>query len=68
VERGACLTAGVAIGVPFGGGVAWPADWAGRFEIVSSQLLDGRIAPFVGARVGAVCGVAGGAPRRSRCG
>ena len=34
----------MAIGVPFGGGVAWPADWAGRFEIVSSQLLDGRIA------------------------
>ena len=50
---GGAWTAGVAIGVPFGGGVAWPTDWAGRFEIVSSQLLDGRIAPFVGARVGA---------------
>lgn len=45
-------TAGVAVAVPFGGGVTWPADWAGRFEVVSSQLVVGRVAPFFGARVG----------------
>jgi len=53
------LTAGVALGVPFGGGVTWPADWAGRFEIVSSELLVGRIAPFVGVRFGDVRVAAG---------
>lgn len=51
---GGALTAGVALGVPFGGGVDWPADWAGRFEIVHSELVVGRIAPFVGYRLGPV--------------
>lgn len=51
---GGAWTAGVAAGVPFGGGVVWPGDWAGRFEIVRSELMVGRVAPFVGVRVGAV--------------
>ena len=51
---GGAWTAGVAVGVPFGGGVAWPGDWAGRFEIVASELIVGRLAPFVGVRVGPV--------------
>ncbi|MBK9031330.1 MAG: outer membrane protein transport protein [Myxococcales bacterium] len=51
---GGAWTAGVAIGVPFGGGVAWPSDWAGRFEIVSTELVVGRLAPFVGVRLGEV--------------
>lgn len=41
---------GVAVGVPFGGDVQWPADWAGAHEIVASQLQVVRIAPFVGWR------------------
>lgn len=57
-SRGA-WTAGVAIGVPFGGGVDWPIDWPGRFEIVHSRLIVGRIAPFVGARFGSIRVAAG---------
>jgi long-chain fatty acid transport protein len=38
--------------VPFGGDVRWPADWAGRGEIVASQLQVVRLAPFVGWRTG----------------
>ena len=41
---------GVAVTVPYGGDVAWPADWPGRHEIVSTQMMDVRIAPFVGWR------------------
>jgi len=44
--------AGVAVGVPFGGDVRWPADWAGKGEIVASQLQVVRIAPFVGWSAG----------------
>ncbi len=53
------LGAGVAVGVPFGGGVVWPVDWQGRFEIVRSRLEVFRIAPFVAYRLGKVR-VAGG--------
>jgi long-chain fatty acid transport protein len=42
--------AGLAVTVPYGGDVQWPADWPGRTEIVSTQLMDVRIAPFVGWR------------------
>lgn len=64
-SRGA-WTAGVAIGVPFGGGVDWPADWPGRFEIVHSELIVGRIAPFVGARLGSIRVAAGPHVDRAR--
>jgi long-chain fatty acid transport protein len=38
--------AGVWVGVPFGSGVSWPADWPGRHEITRSQLTVFRVAPF----------------------
>lgn len=43
---------GLSFGVPYGGGVTWPDDWAGRHEIVSSDLMVFRVAPFVAWRVG----------------
>lgn len=51
--------AGIAAGVPFGSGVAWPDDWAGRFEIVRTKLMDLRVAPFVAWRLGRVRVAAG---------
>ncbi len=51
--------AGVAVGVPFGGGVAWPQMWAGADEAISSQLIDVRVAPFAAYRLGAVRVAAG---------
>ncbi|MBZ0234675.1 MAG: outer membrane protein transport protein, partial [Deltaproteobacteria bacterium] len=53
------LVVGLAAGVPFGGGVVWPVDWQGRFEIVRSRLEVFRVAPFVGWSSGKVR-VAGG--------
>jgi long-chain fatty acid transport protein len=53
------LAYGVAVGVPFGGGVSWPEDWQGRHEIISSRLEVFRVAPFVAWSFGAVR-VAGG--------
>ena len=50
---------GVSVGVPYGGNVRWPDDWAGRHEIVASQMQVVRIAPFVGWRRGKLR-VAGG--------
>jgi len=41
------VAVGVAVGVPFGAGSAWPADWAGRHEIISSELMVVRVAPFI---------------------
>ena len=38
--------AGVAIGVPFGGGVQWPATWPGATQAVQTQLMVLRAAPF----------------------
>jgi len=38
--------AGIALGVPFGGGVAWPATWPGATQAVSSELIVLRAAPF----------------------
>jgi len=38
--------AGLSLGVPFGSGVSWPADWAGRHEIVATELQVFRAAPF----------------------
>jgi long-chain fatty acid transport protein len=38
--------AGVALGVPFGGGVTWPQTWQGSNESRETQLLDLRVAPF----------------------
>lgn len=44
--------AGVSVGVPFGGGVTWPAAWAGSSEIISSELVVVRTAPFAAYRFG----------------
>lgn len=46
------FAAGIYAGVPFGSGVAWPADWPGRFEIVRTRLEVFRVAPFVAWRFG----------------
>lgn len=40
----------VSVGVPFGGGVTWPEDWAGRHEIISSRLEVFRVAPALAYR------------------
>jgi long-chain fatty acid transport protein len=40
------LAIGVAAGVPFGAGVSWPSEWAGRHEILSSKLQVFRATPF----------------------
>lgn len=40
----------ISVGVPFGGGVTWPDDWAGRHEIISSRLEIFRVAPSVAYR------------------
>jgi long-chain fatty acid transport protein len=44
--------AGVSVGVPFGGGVKWPTAWAGASEIISSELMVVRTAPFAAYRFG----------------
>jgi long-chain fatty acid transport protein len=44
---------GVAVNVPYGGGVSWPSDWEGRHEIVSTRLAVVRAAPFAAWRAGA---------------
>jgi long-chain fatty acid transport protein len=44
--------AGLSLGIPFGSGVTWPGDWAGRHEIVASRLEVLRAAPFVAWRFG----------------
>lgn len=53
------LAYGIAAGVPFGSGVTWPEDWAGRHEIVASRIEVFRVAPFVAWSFGRVR-VAGG--------
>ncbi len=44
--------AGVAVGVPFGGGVTWPATWPGATQAVRSDLMVIRVAPFAAYRLG----------------
>jgi len=46
------LAFGLSAGVPFGAGVTWPSDWAGRHEILSTKLQVFRVAPFVAMRLG----------------
>jgi len=46
--------AGISLGVPFGSGVTWPADWPGRNEIVRTELQVFRAAPFFAWRFGAL--------------
>lgn len=53
------LAYGLSVGVPYGGGVTWPEDWAGRHEIISSRLEVFRVAPFVAYRFGRVRVAAG---------
>jgi long-chain fatty acid transport protein len=48
------LAFGLAAGVPFGSGVRWPSDWAGRHEIIASQITVFRVAPFVAYRLGRI--------------
>jgi long-chain fatty acid transport protein len=45
---------GVAVTVPYGASVEWPGDWAGKFEIVSTELMVFRVSPFVAYRFGDV--------------
>ena len=51
--------AGVSLGVPFGSGVTWPANWPGRNEIVATDLKVFRAAPFVAMRFGMIRVAAG---------
>jgi long-chain fatty acid transport protein len=51
--------AGLAVGVPFGGGVTWPSDWPGATQAVETQLVDVRVAPFFAWRLGPVRVAAG---------
>jgi long-chain fatty acid transport protein len=44
--------AGIAIGVPFGGGVTWPKAWPGATQAVRSELMVIRFAPFAAYRLG----------------
>jgi long-chain fatty acid transport protein len=37
---------GIAIGVPFGGGVTWPTTWPGATQAVRTELMVIRFAPF----------------------
>jgi long-chain fatty acid transport protein len=46
--------AGIAIGVPFGGGVTWPSTWPGATQAVRSDLMVIRFAPFAAYRFGPV--------------
>jgi long-chain fatty acid transport protein len=46
--------AGVAVGVPFGGGVVWPQMWPGATEAVRTDLMVIRTAPFVAWSFGAL--------------
>ncbi|HJN72342.1 MAG TPA: outer membrane protein transport protein [Myxococcota bacterium] len=46
--------AGASLNAPFGGGVRWPADWPGRFDIVCSRTQVLRASPFVATRRGPV--------------
>jgi long-chain fatty acid transport protein len=46
--------AGIAIGVPFGGGVTWPASWPGATQSVRTDLLVLRAAPFAAYSLGTV--------------
>jgi long-chain fatty acid transport protein len=44
--------AGIAIGVPFGGGVTWPSTWPGATQAVRTELMVIRFAPFAAYRIG----------------
>lgn len=46
--------AGIAVGVPFGGGVQWPTTWPGATQAVRSDLMVIRLAPFAAYRLGPV--------------
>ena len=44
--------AGVALGVPFGGGVTWPTMWPGATQAIATQLVVFRAAPFAAYALG----------------
>lgn len=44
--------AGIAIGVPFGGGVTWPTTWPGATQAVRTELMVIRFAPFAAYSLG----------------
>jgi len=56
---GSAWAAGLAVNVPFAGGVRWPEDWPRRFEVVSSSTRVFRLSPFVGTGFGQLS-IAGG--------
>jgi len=51
--------AGIALGVPFGGGAAWPQTWPGANEAVRTDLQVFRAAPFFAYRFGVLRVAAG---------
>jgi long-chain fatty acid transport protein len=51
--------AGIAIGVPFGGGVTWPQMWPGATQGIETQLMVLRVAPFAAWSFGQVRVAAG---------
>lgn|GEM_PF-1848611 len=59
VSPQASAAVGIALGVPYGSGVVWPDEWAGRFESVETRLEVFRAAPFVAGRFGPVRVAAG---------
>ena len=51
--------AGIAIGVPFGGGVTWPTTWPGATQAVRTELMVIRAAPFAAYSFGRCASPAG---------
>jgi long-chain fatty acid transport protein len=51
--------AGLAVGVPFGGDISWPAMWVGSAQAIETKLVVVRAAPFVAWRFGVVRVAAG---------
>jgi long-chain fatty acid transport protein len=50
---------GLSTNAAFAGGVEWPADWPGRFDIISSAPRFFRVAPYFAYRIGPVSFSAG---------
>jgi long-chain fatty acid transport protein len=44
--------AGIALGVPFGGGVTWPSTWENSSQAIATQLQVFRAAPFAAYSLG----------------
>ena len=44
------FAAGLSLGIPYGSGLQWPEDWAGRFEVTATSLTAYEAAPSVAWR------------------